>query len=119
MGVAPVPLYDAMTQNRREHYRISYPVNKRPRFVFGTSISEVMQCSERGIRFRTVGAPPETGSRISGRLGMRHGDEVRIAGTVVWSDESSVALKLDRAPIPFLAMMREQLFLRQTEEQLG
>ena len=108
-----------MSQNRREHYRISYPDNERPRFVFGTSISEVMQCSERGIRFRTVGAPPAEGSRVAGRLGMRHGREVRISGVVVWSDEQTVALKLDRTPIPFLAMMREQLYLRNAEEQLG
>jgi hypothetical protein len=106
-------------ENRRQHYRIMYPTSERPRFVFANAISAVIECSERGVRFRTAGEPPELGSRISGRMGMRHGQELRISGTVVWSDESIVALHLDKDPIPFLAMMREQLYLRQLKRQLG
>lgn len=106
-----------MDINRRNYYRVSYPESERPRFVFGTSISEVMQCSERGLRFRTAGPVPIEGSEISGRFAMRHGCEVRIAGRVVWSDENTVALNLDHAPIPFLAVMREQIYLRRAREQ--
>jgi hypothetical protein len=106
-----------MDINRRNYYRVSYPETERPRFVFGTSISEVMQCSERGLRFRTAGPVPIEGSEISGRFAMRHGCEVRIAGRVVWSDENTVALNLDNAPIPFLAVMREQIYLRRAREQ--
>lgn len=106
-------------QNRREHYRISYPDNERPRFVYGAAISEVIECSERGIRFRTAGMRPAEGVRISGRVAMRHGKEVRVSGVVVWSDDHIIALYLDRAPIPFLLMMREQLYLRQLKRQYG
>ncbi|MEX2582336.1 MAG: hypothetical protein WD766_03635 [Gemmatimonadota bacterium] len=50
---------------------------------------------------------------------MRHGKEVRVSGVVVWSDDHIIALYLDRAPIPFLLMMREQLYLRQLKRQYG
>lgn len=106
-------------ENRRQHYRITYPQSERPRFVFGSSISEIIECSERGLRFRTAGKRPEEEARISGRVAMRHGKEVRVSGFVVWSDENIVALYLDRIPIPFLAVMREQLYLRHLERQLG
>lgn len=106
-----------METNRRNYYRVSYPESERPRFVSGTSISEVMQFSERGLRFRTAGPPPVEGSEISGRFAMHHGYEVRVAGRVVWSDENTVALNLDHVSIPFLAVMREQIYLRRTREQ--
>lgn len=106
-------------QNRREHYRISYPEAERPRFAYGAAISEVIECSERGLRFRTAGSRPEEGVRITGRVALRHGKEARVSGVVVWSDEHIVALYLDRTPIPFLAMMREQLYLRHLKRQFG
>jgi hypothetical protein len=71
------------------------------------------------LRFITAGSQPELGSRIEGRVYMRHGLEQRISGTVVWSDEMIVAVHLDRVPIPFLAVMREQLYLRRLARQYG
>lgn len=105
-------------KNRRAHYRIVYPIRERPRLVYGSAISEVIECSERGIRFRTAGALREPGTRLNGRVSMRHGKEVRISGTIVWSDDQTTAVHLDRTPIPFLAMMREQLYLRQAAYEM-
>jgi hypothetical protein len=99
-------------QNRRQHYRVRYPRNERPRLVYGSAITDVIECSERGVRFRTAGVPPAIGARVSGRISLRHGKELRVSGKVVWSDQEAVALFLDRTPIPFLAIMREQLYLR-------
>lgn len=101
-----------MSQNRRAYFRIGYPADTRPRIVFGASISEVLECSEGGIRFRTTVERPAPGTPLSGRIIMCHGGEFRFAGTVVWCDAESTALKLDRIPLPFLAILREQLFLR-------
>jgi hypothetical protein len=108
-----------MDKNRRQHYRITYPSAERARFVFGTVISEVIECSERGMRFRAAGEPLSIGTRVTGRIAMRHGKEIRISGTVVRCDDSSVALNLDRVAIPFLAIMREQLYLRHALERYG
>jgi hypothetical protein len=106
-------------ENRRQHYRIRYSETDGPRLVFGSCISEVLECSERGLRFRTAGAPPDRGTPIIGRLALRHGKEIHIAGRVAWSDSKVVAVHLDREPIPFLDMMREQLFLRRLTRRIG
>jgi len=99
-------------ENRRQHYRISYPATARPRFVSGTSISEVIECSERGLRVMPTGDAPEPGEQLTGRLSLCHGVQVSVAGTVIWSDDGNVAIHLDVTPIPFLAVIREQLYLR-------
>ncbi len=99
-------------QNRRKHYRIWYPYEERPRFVFDTTISEVLECSERGLRIHAA-EMPDLGQRISGRIRMRHGEELKVSGKVVRREPPTIALHLDRGPIPFQAMMREQLYLRE------
>jgi hypothetical protein len=98
--------------NRRQHYRIRYPEGEQPRFVFSSSISEVLECSERGIRVRPSGRVPATGEEVSGRITMCHGAQVSVAGTVIWSELGIIAIHLDVRPIPFLAIIREQLYLR-------
>lgn len=102
-------------RNRRRYYRIEYPWMERPRFVYESSISPVLECSERGVRFLTAGEAPALGRRIEGRIGMRHGAEFQVAGSVVWSDRHNVALHLDETPIPFVAILREQLYLRRLD----
>ena len=67
-----------MEGNRREHYRIRYPLRERARFVFGTTISEVIECSERGLRFRRTPDTLGEGTRINGRIAMRHGKDVML-----------------------------------------
>lgn len=108
-----------MDENRRQHYRIRYPLEERARFVFGLAISEILEISERGIRFRAAGEPLAAGTRVNGRIALRHGKEIKVSGTVVRMEDDTVALRLDRKPIPFLAVMREQLYLRQARRELG
>jgi hypothetical protein len=98
--------------NRRKHYRIVYPLTERPSFAHDKSICEVLECSERGLRFRVEERQPALHSRVAGRLALRHGLEINVSGTVVRKLENSVALHLDLQPIPFVAVMREQLYLR-------
>jgi hypothetical protein len=104
-------------QNRRQHFRIRYPVGEGPRFVSGSSISEVLECSERGIRVRPAGESPVLGDSISGKIAMCHGAQLSVAGTVIWCGEGTVSIHLDDSPIPFLAIIREQLFLRRVARQ--
>lgn len=99
-------------ENRRQHYRITYQHTDRPRFVHGTCISEVLECSERGVRIVPSGQMPVIGSRVTGRISMRHGALITVEGTVVWIENGVAALHLDTTPVPFLAMIREQLYLR-------
>jgi hypothetical protein len=106
-------------ENRRQHFRIRYPADSRPRFVYGTTISEVVECSEGGIRVLPAGERPPEGASITGKLSLCHGEQLVIAGTVVWSDGKSLAIHLHVTPIPFLAILREQLYLRRLSRQTG
>jgi hypothetical protein len=98
--------------NRRKHYRIIYPLTERPSFGFDSTISEVIELSERGLRFRADEHKPPLHSRVAGRVALRHGLELEVSGIVVRKTENSIALHLDLQPIPFMAVMREQLYLR-------
>jgi hypothetical protein len=98
--------------NRRDHYRIYYPKTERPRFVLGSSICEVVECSEAGFRFRTPHWLPALGAHVHGRLRLRHGADVRVEGRVARADGSTVTVQLSEQPIPFSAVLREQLYLR-------
>lgn len=103
--------------DQRQHYRIRYPDGEQPRFIFGTYICQVLECSERGIRVRPSGETPEVGSQLTGRISMCHGAQLSVAGTVVWCEGGLIAIHLDSQPIPFLAVIREQLYLRRLARQ--
>jgi hypothetical protein len=105
-------------QNRRAFYRIPYPHSERPRLVLGSCISEVIDCSEQGIQFAPSAlVAHEIGSEVEGRLRFRSGEEVRICGRITRADSGCVALNLSGLGIPFSAILREQLYLRQVNRQ--
>jgi hypothetical protein len=98
--------------NRREYYRIAYPAAERPRLVLGTSIYEVHDCSETGIRFQLgETAPLESGAPLQGRLRLRCGAEVRVQGAVLRQEGDMVTASLG-AGVPLGAILKEQLHLR-------
>lgn len=99
--------------NRREHYRIPYAEQDRPRLVVGTAICEVIDCSETGVRFRPSAALDlAAGAGLGGRLRLRCGSDVALRGTVVRAGEDEVALRLEERGIPFRLILREQIELR-------
>jgi hypothetical protein len=104
--------------NRRAHFRVSYPAALRPRLVVGASICEVVDCSERGVRFRLPALdsfPP--GVRVDARLRFLRGDEVLLRGTIAYTDGSAAALRLEGEGIPFASILREQIHLRRVQRQ--
>jgi hypothetical protein len=92
----------------REHFRITYPADERPRLVFGHRICEVLDCSERGLRFRCA-FPPHPGSEVSGRLRSPHAPDVAVRGRIVRVRGDEVALRLSEPGVPFAAVLREHL----------
>lgn len=110
--------------NHREFFRIHYPWEERPRFVLHSSICEVIDCSERGLRFRLPppSAPP-VGAELSGRLRLRRGQEVAVQGVVVRVEEGEVALRLLEPGVSFYLILKEQIHLRrrrrEREEELS
>jgi len=103
--------------NSRRHFRIVYPWEERPRFVIGNSICEVLDCSERGLRFRLPETPyPSPGDEIHGKLRLPRGNDVLISGVVVRVEaEGEIALELSDPGVSFYLILKEQIHLRKRE----
>ncbi|HEU5170031.1 MAG TPA: PilZ domain-containing protein [Gemmatimonadales bacterium] len=78
-------------RHEREHYRIEYPTAARPRLVVGGHVCEVIDLSERGIRYRAA-------------AGVLPGVVLRLTG-------DQVSCRLD-AGVPFKQIVDEQRYLR-------
>lgn len=79
---------------RRGYERIEYPPGDRPMLLCGGVELEVVDCSERGLRYRLVQTAPEIGSELRGRVRFPPGTEVEIEGAVlrVQSDDTVAVL---------------------------
>jgi hypothetical protein len=99
--------------SRRALYRIVYPLHERPAFEMGRFVYEVIDCSERGIRYsvrdRRV---PVLGTPLGGIVQFRRGGIVEITGEVIRTRGATVALALDAPGIPFSDILAEQRYLR-------
>ena len=102
--------------NRREFYRIPFPETERPRVVVGTSISEVIECSERGLSYQPATESGDVGDVVEGRIRFPRGVELPIRGEVVRVGDDRVSLALHGTGIPFAVIFQEQLHLRRRGE---
>ena len=99
--------------SRRELYRIVYPMHERPHFEIGRFVYEVVDCSERGIRYSVKDRKlPALGTPLGGTLQFRRGREVEITGEVIRTRGGTVALVLDAPGILFSDILAEQRYLR-------
>lgn len=100
-------------QFNRAHYRIEYPERERPRFATADTEFVVVDCSERGFRYRSPAGPhPEIGTIITGTLVFRGQREVMVEGEVVRHDKTDIALRLSGPGIPLAIILDEQRYLR-------
>lgn len=102
-----------MPESRRNHYRVMYPFAERPSLATGRTSFEVVECSERGLRY-ALGErrSPTMGSQIIGRLEFRSGEAIDVVGDVVRLQDGFVALALQAPGIPFAVVIHEQRYLR-------
>ena len=104
--------------NRRDHYRIQFPVEERPRILLDSQgalrlVCDVIECSESGLRFLTpTRGLRGAGTAVSGTVVFAGGAEVHVAGTVIRVQGEEVALRLGRAGIPLAVVLEEQRRLR-------
>ncbi|HTS89714.1 MAG TPA: PilZ domain-containing protein [Gemmatimonadales bacterium] len=95
----------------REHYRVAYPTALRPKLVVQGVTFEVVDISERGIRFRLgEAARPEPGFEVQGEVRFRRGETITLRGTVLRVADGEVAARLEEG-IPLRVIMEEQRFL--------
>lgn len=97
----------------RAHYRLAYPTRERPRLVLDDAGLEVVDCSEKGLRFRLPDGPaPEVGTAVQGTLVFRRGTTVDVEGEVVRIQDGEAAVHLTERGVPFAQIWSEQRWLR-------
>jgi hypothetical protein len=100
------------TPSRRALYRIVYPLTERPAVEVGDSLHDVVDCSERGIRYELNHQRiPAVGSHAVGILHFRRGESVRVEGVILRVLRGVVVLGLN-PPLAFAHVMAEQRYLR-------
>ena len=101
-----------MSESRRELYRVIYPLAERPTFEVGRFLHEVIDCSERGIRYEVKDRRvPPLGTEIGGTIQFRRGEDVAVQGEVIRASDGIVVLALD-PPLAFSEILAEQRYLR-------
>ncbi|MFC1812968.1 PilZ domain-containing protein [Thermodesulfobacteriota bacterium] len=95
-------------QEKRAFIRLEYPPEKRPKFIIGNDETEIINISERGLKFVNTPEIP-MGKFINGSIVLSKKISINIKGTVVWS-EGNAAGVLISGVIP-QDIMEEQLAL--------
>ena len=108
-----------MSPAEREHRRIQYPTAARPSLLVDGGAYEVLDISERGVRFR-VGddVALEVGDTISGRVRFRRTGVVDVKGTVLRIVGREVAARLE-VGVPLKVVIEEQRYLREVHRGMA
>ncbi len=105
--------------HERAHYRVAYPTALRPKLLVQGHTFEVVDVSERGLRFRLgQAASPEPGFEVVGTVRFKRGETCHIRGIVLRVVRAEVAVRLEEG-IPLRVIMDEQRFLLDRHRHLG
>ena len=95
----------------REYYRIAYPAKARPRLEVAGFDFEVLDLSERGIRFQLGAATaPDPGYQLKGTVKFLRGVTAEVEGRILRVRDGQVAALLDEG-VPASVIRAEQRFL--------
>jgi hypothetical protein len=99
--------------SRRSNYRVVYPLAERPVIEVGRAIHDVVDVSERGLRFeiRTT-QQPKPGDLITGRIQFQGSAAIEVTGEVIRARPGLVVLSLESPGIPYSNILLEQRRLR-------
>lgn len=98
--------------NKREHYRVVYPVKARPVLRIGEDEFRVIDLSSKGIRFLNhVGRKMEVGSIVDGTITFHNNASEALWGEVLRISGDEVVIYL-RSEVSFAKMIEEERKLR-------
>ena len=101
------------SNQKRDHYRLEYPVNDRPSVLVNGLQYEVIDASEQGLKFRcnnTIKPPGK--SPFKGTVFFKDGKSFDVSGTVLRYDpDNDHCVVLLTKGIPLAKMIEEQLLL--------
>ncbi len=97
--------------NKRQYFRIEYPISYRPKLIISYYIFEVLDISEQGIKFFSKRAYElKPGLLLSAKIVFKGGESFNIKGKIIRNTGKEVILSLLEG-IPTSKIMSEQQFL--------
>lgn len=105
----------AATSQKRANYRIEYPRSLRPTLTIDHVAHEVINLSEKGIKFaRTDHYQPQVKDPILGTLTFANRESLAIVGRVLrLSGQFCVAVMRQGVPLPII-LEQQRILLRKT-----
>ncbi len=98
----------AQTRSRRAHYRIIYPLRKRPSLLCGEVTYAVVNLSESGVQ---VTCPPEQSlvvdAPVAGLIRFADGSETPVKGAVLRRDRNRAVIRFSQR-VPLRVIMEQQ-----------
>jgi hypothetical protein len=94
-------------RERRRFFRLEYPADDRPILRIGKNTFEVVDISERGIRFlnkRNV----QFSDWVKGIVSFRDGVTMDFEGKIVWESGGKLGVHIIITPIPAERILQEQ-----------
>lgn len=82
--------------NQRGHFRLRYPPGAGPVLTADGAAREVVELSERGLRYSDGGHTATLAARVTGVLRFADGGTLAVEGTVVRAVGGWIALRLTR-----------------------
>ena len=93
---------------KRQYYRLTYPLAERPRLALRGHFFLVIDLSEGGAMIaRGRSGNPVVGEEVQGTLTFPDGEQEQVAGTVLRSNEISFAITFQKG-VSMRRMMMEQ-----------
>lgn len=99
-------------ENRRKHFRIQYPVNRRPKLIILDIEYEVIDISEQGIRFLGKKLYEfEIGSEVKVKIVFYDRGSLDLKGKILRVNKEQTIIYLSTT-IPFERIAQEQRYVR-------
>lgn len=107
------------SRNERNHYRIQFPVNERPKFRAGRGqYFDVVNMSEQGLSIVGVTERLKVGAHINGRITLPDNQVVVVGGRIIRKTLEEAIIHLDKVGVPLPVIMELQRYLLQKYNSL-
>ena len=105
-------------QEKRRYFRIEYPASIRPTLKIRKHEFEVVDISEKGVRF-SADKKIKFGRWVTGNITFYDGQVVGVEGKIAWKREQTIGMFLTVKSIPYQKILSEQRLLARFKPEDG
>lgn len=102
-----------MSEQKRESFRVEFPITYHPSVSYESSIYDVHDLSEFGVKFKIGHSNPfSTGEDVNANIIFPDGEKYKLIGKIIRIDDIYAVIHLSK-PIPLSKVRAEHLHLIQ------